>query len=161
MAQGFQVLAAAEAAAQGAALSDCVAAAEKARLNTGVIFAVDTLEFLHRGGRIGGASRLLGTALNIKPILEIHEGKVEPVDRVRTRNKSMHRLVELVADRVNGHPNVRLSTLHANSFEEAQQLYHMTQECFQVSDHLFTEVSPVIGTHTGPGTVGLAYMYDL
>lgn len=161
MAQGFQVLAAARAAAQGASLAECKAVAEQARQNSGILFAVDTLEFLHRGGRIGGASRLLGTALNIKPILEICEGKVEPVERVRTRSKSLQRLVELAADHVNGHKNVRLSTLHANAPQEAQQLYRMTQDCFEASEHLFTEVSPVIGTHTGPGTVGLAYMYDL
>jgi DegV family protein with EDD domain len=161
MAQGFQVMAAARAASDGATLDECLAVAEEARQNSGVIFAVDTLEFLHRGGRIGGASRLLGTALNIKPILEICDGKVEPVDRVRTRNKSLQRLVELAADRVQGHKNVCLSTLHANALPEAQQLYRMSQECFEAKEHIFTEVSPVIGTHTGPGTVGLAYMYDM
>jgi DegV family protein with EDD domain len=161
MAQGFQVIAAASAAAEGASLAECVAVAEKARQNTGVIFAVDTLEFLHRGGRIGGASRFLGTALNIKPILEIQDGKVEPVERVRTRSKSLQRLVELVAGRVQGHARVRLSTLHANALEDAQQLYRMSQDCFEATEHLFTEVSPVIGTHTGPGTVALAYMVDL
>jgi DegV family protein with EDD domain len=85
MALGFQVLAAARAAEQGASLAESKAVAEGATCCVGVVFAVDTLEFLHRGGRIGGGARFLGTALNIKPILELKDGHVEAIDRVRTR----------------------------------------------------------------------------
>ncbi len=122
MAMGFHVLAAARAAADGASLAECKAIAEKAREHTGVIFAVDTLEFLHRGGRIGGAARLLGTALNMKPILEVTGGRVEAIERVRTRSKSLNRLVELVEERIAGRQPVRLATLHANSPEDAKTI---------------------------------------
>lgn len=161
MAMGFQVLAAARAAQQGASLAECKAIVEHARSRTGVIFAVDTLEFLHRGGRIGGASRFLGTALNIKPILEVVEGKVEAVERVRTRARSLQRLVELVDARTGGRKPVHLATLHANAEEDARVLMQMGRDCFETVEHLYTVVSPVIGTHTGPRTVGLAYMTEV
>jgi DegV family protein with EDD domain len=90
MAMGFQVLAVARAIEQGASLQECIALAEKSTQHTGVVFAVDTLEFLHRGGRIGSGSRFLGTALNIKPILELRDGKVEALERVRAQ-KSLAR----------------------------------------------------------------------
>ena len=158
MAMGFQVLAAAQAAEQGASLAECKAIAEKARELTGVVFAVDTLEFLHRGGRIGGATRLLGTALNIKPILEISNGHVETVDKVRTRNKSLMRVVELVEERVAGRKPVRLATLHANAQEDAQMILDEANRRLNAVESIFAEVSPVVANHAGPGTVGLIYM---
>jgi DegV family protein with EDD domain len=161
MALGFVVLAAARAAAQGASLEECKAVAEKARTLTGVVFAVDTLEFLHRGGRIGGGSRFLGTALNIKPILEIAGGRVEAVERVRTRRKSLTRLVELIEERVAGRSPLRLATLHANAPEDAKALLDEAAARLGAVESIFSEVSPVIGTHAGPGTVGLAFMAGL
>ena len=158
MAMGFQVLTVARAAAEGASLAECKELAETIRPKTGVIFAVDTLEFLHRGGRIGGASRFLGTALNIKPILEVVEGRVEAIERVRTRKKSFERLVELVEERTGGRKPLRLATLHANAAEEAGTLVDMACQRMEVVEKILAEVSPVVGTHTGPGTVGLAYM---
>ncbi|HSQ26275.1 MAG TPA: DegV family protein [Anaerolineales bacterium] len=158
MALGFQVLEAAKAAQDGANLSDCVAIAERAQQQTGVVFAVDTLEFLHRGGRIGGANRFLGTALNIKPILEVVNGRVEAIERVRTRKKSLSRLVELLEERIAGRSPVQLATLHANSSVDAEELLLEASKKLDPTVKIFSEVSPVIGTHAGPGTVGLAYM---
>jgi DegV family protein with EDD domain len=158
MAMGFQVLSVARAAAEGATLAECKALAEEARKHTGVVFAVDTLEFLHRGGRIGGGSRFLGTALNIKPILEVVNGRVEAVERVRTRQKSLDRLLDLVQERIADRKPVRLATLHAQAPEEAQKLLEMGGKRFDAVESIFSEVSPVVGTHAGPGTVGLAFM---
>ncbi|MBN1148819.1 MAG: DegV family protein [Anaerolineales bacterium] len=158
MALGFQVLAAARAAADGANLDECIAVAKKALQHTGVVFAVDTLEFLHRGGRIGGGSRFLGAALNIKPILEVAGGHVEAVERVRTRNKSICRVVELVEERIAGRRPLHLAVLHANAPDEANELLAKTREHFDADELFLTEVSPVIGTHAGPGTIGLAFM---
>jgi DegV family protein with EDD domain len=161
MALGFQVLATARAVEEGASLQEAKAVAEKAAPHTGVVFAVDTLEYLHRGGRIGGGARFLGTALNIKPILEVLDGKIEAVERVRTRKKSLNRLVELIEERVGGRQPVRLATLHANAAEEARILLDETSQRLDAVESVFTEVSPVVGTHAGPGTVGLAYMAGL
>jgi len=158
MAMGFQVLTAARAAADGANLADCVNLAEKARAHTGVYFAVDTLEFLHRGGRIGGAQRFLGSALNLKPILMLEDGRIEAVDRVRTRTKALDRLIELVAEKVKDKSPIRLATLHANAGQEASEVLQKASQQLQATESIFSEVSPVIGTHAGPGTIGLAYM---
>jgi len=158
MAMGFQVLTAARAIEGGANLEDVVALVEKAREHTGVYFAVDTLEFLHRGGRIGGAQRFLGTALNMKPILAVIDGRVEAIERIRTKGKALERVIELVAEKTKGQSPVRLATLHANAPEEARQLLDKASVFLNATESILAEVSPVIANHAGPGTVGLAYM---
>jgi len=158
MAMGFQVLTVARAAADGADLAECKALAEEALKHTGVVFAVDTLEFLHRGGRIGGGARFLGTALKMKPILELRDGRVESVERVRTRKKSLDRLVELIEERTGGHTPIRLAALNAASPDDARWLMEQTSQRLNPTEMVFSEVSPVIGTHAGPGTVAVAYM---
>src|SRR5512145_367868 len=102
MAMGFQVLSVARAAAGGASMSECKALAEKARAYTGIYFVVDTLEFLHRGGRIGGAQRFLGTALNLKPILALQDSKVAALERIRTKGKAVERLMDIIAEQTAG-----------------------------------------------------------
>ena len=160
MALGFQALAAARAAADGASIDECLAVAEKARRNAGVLFAVDTLEFLHRGGRIGGASRYLGTALQLKPLLTLVGGKIEPLERVRTKKKAHARLSDILVERLAGKSNIRLATLHANAEDDARALLERVQGRLDLVETVSSEVSPVVGTHVGPGTVGLAYIYD-
>jgi DegV family protein with EDD domain len=158
---GFQVLALARAIEQGAALQDCKAIAEKARPLTNALFVVKTLEFLHRGGRIGGAAAFLGTALNLKPILSLSEGRIEAIERVRTINKAVDRMLDLLEERTNGHTPIRIAVLHANAMEDAVRLLGQIRERYHVSDldeAFITGLSPVIGTHTGPGTLGIAYM---
>ncbi len=158
MAMGFHVLLAARAAQAGTSLADCQKIAEQAREHTGVYFVVDTLEFLRRGGRIGGAQALLGSALNIKPILELKDGRIEPVEKVRTKSKAMDRMIDLVAEKVSGRTPVRLATLHANVEKEARIALNAASLRLQPIESIFASVSPVIGTHAGPGTIGLAYM---
>ncbi len=159
MAMGFHVLTAARAAEQGATLAECKQLAEEARDHTGVVFAVDTLEFLYRGGRIGTGTRFMGAALSIKPIFEIREGRIEALERVRTRKKSLRRLQEIIEERIAGQTPVRLATLHANAYQDACDLLTSANGNFsRVEESILSTVSPVVGTHAGPGTVGLAYM---
>ena len=158
MAMGFQVLTVARAIEQGASFADCKALAEKARAYTGVYLTVDTLEFLHRGGRIGGAQRFLGTALNLKPVLAVQGGRVEPVERVRTRSKALDRVVEIVAEKCAGKSPIRIATLHANSEADAKYMLDKIAPMVNPIESVLAAVSPAVGTHTGPGTVGLAYM---
>lgn len=158
MAMGFQVITVARAAQAGATLQECVRLAEEVRNHTGVVFAVDTLEFLHRGGRIGGGSRFLGTALNIKPLLEVTGGRVEALERVRTRKKSLQRLIEILEERLKDKSPIRLATLHANAEQEAVELLEEASRRLQPVETILSTVSPVIGTHAGPGTVGIAYL---
>lgn len=161
MGMGFQVLAAARAAQDGASLAECKALAEKARAHTGVFLTVETLEFLHRGGRIGGAQRFLGTALNLKPILEITGGRIEPVERVRTRGKALDRVVEIVAEKCAGKSPVRIATLHADSPDDAKLMLEKITPLVNPVETVFAAVSPAVGAHAGPGTVGLAYMVGI
>jgi len=158
MAMGFQALTVARAIEGGADLKECVALAEKAREQTGVFFAVDTLEFLHRGGRIGGAQRFLGTLLNMKPILAVQEGRVEGLERIRTKNKAHERILELVMEQTKGRSPIHLATLHANAPEDAKVLLEKADNELHPEESVFSEVSPVVANHAGPGTVGLAYM---
>jgi len=156
---GFHVLAAARAAADGASLMDCKAVAEDARNRTGIVFAVDTLEFLHRGGRIGGATRFLGTALQMKPILTLANGRIEPLERVRTKSKSHQRLVELIGDYSANYQKIKLAVIHANAAEDGRALLAAAKQSLNnITETFFTGVSPIVGTHVGPGTVGLSYM---
>jgi DegV family protein with EDD domain len=158
MAMGFIVLEVAKAALDGASLADCKALAEKGREHVGVYLTVETLEFLHRGGRIGGAQRFLGTALNLKPILEVTGGRVEPVERVRTKGKALDRIVELVAERCAGKSPVRMATLHADSEADAKVTLDKITALVHPVESVFAAVSPAVGANTGPGTVGLAWM---
>jgi DegV family protein with EDD domain len=161
MATGFQILHVARAAEQGASLAECKFLAEESRQNTGLFVTVNTLEFLHRGGRIGGGTRFLGTALNLKPILEIKEGRLEGIERVRTRGKALNRVVELVEEQIKGRQPVRLASLHANSPSDAQYMLEKLKERMEVDEEITSTVSPVVGTHAGPGTVGIAFMAGL
>ena len=158
MALGFQALAVARAIEGGASLQEAIALGEKSHEYTGVYFAVDTLEFLHRGGRIGGAQRFLGTMLNMKPILAIHDGRVEGIERIRTKSKAHDRVLELVVEKTKGKSPIRLATLHANAAEDARALLARAEKELNPTESIFTEVSPTVGTHAGPGTVGLAFM---
>ena len=155
---GYQVLTVARAVEDGANLAEAVALAEKAREHTGVYFAVDTLEFLHRGGRIGGAQRFLGTALNMKPVLAVIDGRVEAVERIRTKGKALERVLELVMEQTKGKTPIRLATLHAAAEGEARTLLDKASKEMNAVESIMSAVSPVVGTHAGPGTVGLAYM---
>ena len=161
MAMGFHVLVAARAAQAGSSLAECQTIAEKAREHTGVFFVVDTLEFLRRGGRIGGAQALLGSALNIKPILELRDGRIESLEKVRTKSKAIDRMIDLVVEQIANRTPVRLATLHANAEQEARSALATASLHLQPIESIFASVSPVIGTHAGPGTVGLAFMAGL
>ena len=161
MAMGFQVVHVARAVQQGASFAEAFKLAEQVIEHTGVVFAVDTLEFLHRGGRIGGGKRFLGTALNIKPILELTEGKIEGIEQVRTRGKSLARLVELTEKRIAGRSPVHLAALHANAEGDAKSVLQEAIARLNPVESFMSEVSPVVGTHAGPGTVGLAFLAGL
>ena len=161
MALGFQVLSAARAAQDGASINDCMAMAEKARANSGLFFAVDTLEFLHRGGRIGGAQRFMGTLLNMKPILALEDGKVEGLERIRTKTKAHNRVLELIIENTKGKTPLHIATLHANAPDDAKKLLAKAEQELNPAESIFSEVSPVVANHAGPGTVGLAYLASM
>ncbi|MCC6187855.1 MAG: DegV family protein [Anaerolineales bacterium] len=157
MALGFVVLAAARAAAEGKSQAEVVAAAEATIPAVGLVFTVETLEYLRRGGRIGGAQAFLGGLLDMKPILELRDGRVEPVERVRTKRKALDRVLEIIAEKTAGKSPVRLATLHAAAPQEAGALLAAAKQRLNAAESILSEVSPTVAVHTGPGTVGLAY----
>ena len=157
MGLGFIVLAAARAAAAGKSLDEVVAVAEDIRDRVHLIFAVDTLEYLHRGGRIGGAKWLVGTALNIKPLLHITDGTIEPLAQVRTKRKAIAQMLEVVQERLGGKRIAEIAVLDVDTPEEGATVTEQVRERFGVSTVYRTTVSPAIGTHAGPGTVGIAF----
>jgi DegV family protein with EDD domain len=158
MAMGWPVLTAARAAQAGESLENCRKVAENACENTGVFFVVETLEFMRRGGRIGGAQALLGTALNIKPVLVMQKGRIEPVEKIRTKKKALQRILELTAERIGSRSPVRVATVHANAEAEALSLLDEARKAYNPIETLCCPLSPAIGTHVGPGTIAMPYM---
>lgn len=158
MALSFQVLTAARAANEGASLEECKALAEEAYKHIGVYFVVDTLKYLHAGGRIGGAKRFFGTALNIKPILMIDKGKIDAVKSVVSKRKAIDAMIDLVEEGINGRTPVRISVFHAGVHDVAVEIMERANKRFNPVESILSHVSPVIGSHVGPGTVSIAYM---
>lgn len=158
VAMGMPVLAAARAAQAGESLSSCQSIAERACQQSGVLFVVETLEFMRRGGRIGGAQAFLGTALNLKPLLGMRDGQIEAVQKIRTKRAAVERMLDLTVERIAGRAPVQLGTAHANADVEAETL--LESACLRVNPvaTYCCPLSPVIGAHVGPGTVALAYM---
>jgi len=120
-----------------------------------LFFAVDTLEYLHKGGRIGGASRYFGAVLSIKPILYLdNQGKIDALEKVRTKKKVIERLIELAIEKAAGNP-VHVGIMHANALEEAKYIQKQLVSQLECRESGLYEISPVIGTHVGPGTFGI------
>jgi DegV family protein with EDD domain len=123
---------------------------------TGTYFVVDTLKYLHKGGRIGGASRYFGTALDIKPILYLNaEGKIDALEKVRTKKKAVNRLIELVKEKADG-KKCHLSIYHAQAAKEAEKMRDTIKETMDCHDIEIYTLSPVIGAHVGEGTLGIS-----
>jgi DegV family protein with EDD domain len=158
MAMGWPVLTAARAALAGESLANCAQVAQHACNNSGVFFVVETLEFLRRGGRLSGTQAMAGTILKIKPILEMRDGKIESVEKIRTKQKAIQRMIELTAERIHGQTPIRIAVTHANSEADAASLLESACKQFDPVETLISSLSPVIGTHAGPGTVALAFM---
>ncbi|MGA4861718.1 DegV family protein [Streptomyces lavendulocolor] len=155
MALGFCALAAAETAEACGTPDEVVAAAEKRAANTSAYFYVDTLEYLRRGGRIGAAQALLGSALAVKPLLELEGGRIEPREKVRTASKAIARLEEIAADRAGASP-VDIAVHHLAAPDRAAALAERLRARVPgLAELHVSEVGAVIGAHTGPGLLGV------
>ena len=157
MGLGHVVLAAARAAAEGKTMDEVISAAEKMRDQINFIFVVDTLEYLHKGGRIGGAKRIFGSALRVKPLLEFRGGQIEPVEQVRTKKKAYERLLEIASERLAGKTMMEATIADIDKPADGDRVAQMVVERFNPNRIHRAEVSPVVGTHTGPGTIGFAF----
>jgi len=150
---GVMSIAAANAAKQGADVRGAAAAAEALRERMTILFAVDTLEFLRRGGRIGSAQAWIGSALKIKPILSI-DSEILPVERVRTAGRAFQRLVQELRDQRAAGADV-FFVQHVQAPDVAARMVEAGREIYGRGPEFVSEIGPVIGTHTGPGLVGV------
>jgi DegV family protein with EDD domain len=155
MGLGYAVLAAADAARAGFAGADVAAAAESVAARCRLFFSVETLDRLRRGGRIGAAAALVGTALAVKPLLHVAQGRIVPLEKVRTTARAAHRLVEH-AVRAAGDGPVDLAVHHLAAAGRAEEVAARLRERIpQVARLLVSEVGAVIGAHVGPGLLGV------
>lgn len=157
MALGYAVIAAAERAAAGAPLDEVAAAGEERGRASSAFFYVDTLEHLRRGGRIGAAQALLGSALMVKPLLHLVDGRIAPLDKVRTSSRAIARLEELAVDRAKAAPGVvDIAVHHLASLERAEALAdRLRQRVDRLGDLHVGEVGAVVGAHVGPGMLAV------
>jgi DegV family protein with EDD domain len=155
MGSGFAVLAAARAAAAGASAEEVAAAARDTAAGTRVFFVVDTLDHLRRGGRIGSAAALLGTALAVKPVLHVTDGRVVALEKVRTSSRALNRIVQHAVEVADGRP-VDIAVHHLAAPERAQRLTdQLTARLPGIRQLHVSEIGAAIGAHVGPGAVGV------
>jgi DegV family protein with EDD domain len=155
---GLMAVAAANAAATGADAAAAASRARELRAEMKILFAVDTLEFLRRGGRIGGAQAWIGATLKIKPILAI-ESEIVPIERVRTWTRAFERLVDhLSALREEGKD--RFFIQHIQAADQAEKLAERGQAIYGRPPEFVSEMGPVIGAHAGPGLIGVTALHD-
>jgi DegV family protein with EDD domain len=151
--QGLVALAAARAAAAGADGAQTLAAAQRARDGLRMWFAIDTLEYLRKGGRIGAAQALVGSALQIKPILTLEE-EIRPIERVRTRRRAFERMVDFARERAADGADAWV-VQHIQDPEDAERLIEEGRGIFGREPLFASEIGPVIGAHVGPGLLGV------
>ncbi|PKW14888.1 DegV family protein [Saccharopolyspora spinosa] len=158
MGLGFSVLAAAEAAKSGAELAEVERSAVSTAERTTTLFSVQTLEYLRRGGRIGTAAAVLGTALAIKPLLHVHDGRIDALEKVRTTTRAMTRLLDISLGAA-GSGAAAIAVHHLAAPERAEQLAgRIRAELGESADCVVSEVGAVIGAHIGPGAVGVVVL---
>lgn len=149
------VEAGARAIAAGADLKGAVAAVNQVIEAQRTVFTVDTLEYLYKGGRIGGAAALLGSMLQFKPLLYFREGKIDALERVRKSSRALQRMVEVMASWVGSAEPMQCVIMHADCMDRVETAAELLKQQINVADIRVTLLTPVIGAHVGPGTLGL------
>jgi DegV family protein with EDD domain len=162
MAAGWQLVAAARAQEAGSDSAAMLAAAQKAREHMALELTVDTLEYLHKGGRIGGAARLVGTALNLKPQLYVDHvtGTVQPGEKTRTRKKALDSVYKAFFDKMDTNKPMYITVHHASAVEDAEAIVARIRADYKPRELNVTALPPVIGVHVGPGALGIAGYYE-
>jgi len=142
---------------EGGSFDAAVALARRLAGKTHVLATADTLEYLKRSGRVSGGAALFGSLLSVKPLLEVEEGVVRAVDRVRTREKATGRLKELIEEKIPPGSRINACTMHTNDPVRAALFADWVQERFHCVEHWIAEAGPVIGARAGPGLIGLCW----
>jgi DegV family protein with EDD domain len=157
MCQGWMVIEAARMALEGSPMADILARVKRMMPVTKMIQTADTLKYLYMGGRIGAAKRLLGSILNIKPLIGMEDGIIVPLGQARSRSKAYAKMVEMVESVVGQMGRIKIAYVHAAAQEEAEKIKEMIESRLTCVESLFAELSPALGVHTGPGTAGICY----
>jgi DegV family protein with EDD domain len=154
--QGWMVIEAARAALEGATLNEILTKIQRMIPVTQMIQTADTLKYLYMGGRIGMAKRLLGSMLNIKPLIGMKDGVVAALGQARSRTGAYNEMAEYIADMV-GKNKVKIAYVHAGAMQEVEKLRHIIEAKLDIAESLIAELSPALTVHTGPGTVGVCF----
>ena len=158
-AQGFLAMAAAQVAMAGGDIAEAIDTVRKMIPRVHLYVTVDTLYFLAKGGRVPKVAVWASSILSIKPILQISNGQVTPVERVRTKPRAMNRLLQIMKEKAGQKP-VHVNLMHAGIPNEAEEFRDRISEKFDCAELYITEFSPVMGAHTGPGLIGFAFYSD-
>jgi len=157
MAHGWMALEAARAAQEGVSATEILRMINRMIPVTRMLQTADTLRYLYMGGRIGRAQHLVGSLLNIKPIISMEDGVIVALGQERSRARVYRRMIELIAERVGRGARLKAAIVHAGDAEAAGQLHQMLEDNFTCVELLTTNLSSALAVHTGPGTVGVCY----
>ena len=157
MCHGWMVIQAAREALEGASLDQIAQQVREMIPVSQMIQTADTLRYLYMGGRIGRATHLVGSVLNIKPLIGMQDGVITALGRERSRSKAYQRMVELMEEAVGAGSNIRVAFVHVAAREEAQKIRSLVEKRFTIVESLITELTPALGVHSGPGTAGVCF----
>lgn len=157
MSHGWAAIEAARAAQAGQSLADVAGTARQVAAANTMIQTADTLKYLYMGGRIGRAQHMVGSLLNIKPIIGMEEGVIVPLGQARTRSKAYQAMVDKMAERVPEGSAIKAAVMHVVALEEAHRLREMVEARFNCVEMLISQLSPALGVHTGPGLTGISF----
>ena len=155
--QGWMVIEAARAAMAGKNLDEIVDRVKRMIPVAQMIQTADTLKYLYMGGRIGLAQRLVGSLLNIKPLIGMQNGVIVPLGQARSRGRAYQMMVDLVESAVGAGGRIKIAYVHAGALQEVEKIKQLVEARMDVVESLFAELSPALAVHTGPGTAGLCY----
>jgi len=154
---GWMVIEAARDALAGASLEAVVERVKSIMPNAQMLQTADTLKYLFKGGRIGKAKHLVGSMLNIKPILSMEDGIIVPLGQARTRKRVYQMMIDKIEAKVGSMGKIKVAFVHAAAADEAEKLKAMVEARVDCAESFIAELSPALGVHSGPGTVGLCY----
>ena len=154
--QGWMVIEAARAALAGLSLDQITAAVKKMMPLTRMIQTADTLKYLYLGGRLGRAQQMMGSLLNIKPLIGMLDGVITPLGRAHSRGQAYQMMSDLVAETV-GRGRAKVAYVHAGAQREVEKIKELVESKVEVIESFFAELSPALAVHTGPGTAGLCF----
>ena len=157
MCHGWMVIEAARAALHGASIDNVIARVQDLMPITQMIQTADTLKYLAMGGRIGRATSMLGTLLNIKPLIGMHDGVIVPLGKAFTRGKAYQMMAEAVVKSAGKFGKVKIAYVHAAALDEALKIKALIDEQVEVLESIIVELTPALGVHSGPGTAGICF----